>query len=40
MSINPNEANLEALNITIAYLEKNGCDENLLKSLKKKGTGF
>lgn len=35
MSVNPNEANLEAITITIAYLEKNGSDEDLLKELKK-----
>ncbi|MBI5679724.1 MAG: hypothetical protein HZC47_02360 [Methanobacterium sp.] len=35
MSVNPNEANLEAVTMTIAYLEKKGkCDENLLKELK------
>lgn len=35
MSINQNEANLETLTITIAYLEKNGkCDEKLLEALK------
>ncbi len=35
MSVNPNEANLEAITVTIAYLEKNGNDEDLLKELKK-----
>jgi hypothetical protein len=35
MSVNQNEANLEAITTTIAHLEKNGkCDEKLLKELK------
>ncbi|HML05498.1 MAG TPA: hypothetical protein VK426_06975 [Methanobacterium sp.] len=35
MSVNQNEANLEAITITIAHLEKNGkCDEKLIKELK------
>ena len=36
LSINPNEANLEAITMTLAYLEKKGnCDEEFLKELKK-----
>ncbi len=35
MSVNQNEANLEAITNTIAHLEKNGkCDEKILKALK------
>jgi hypothetical protein len=35
MSINQNEANLEAITMTIAYLEKKGnCDDGLLNELK------
>ena len=35
MSINQNEANLEALTVTIAYLKKRGnCDKKLLKELE------
>ena len=35
MSVNQNEANLEAITVTIAHLEKKGnCDEKLLKELK------
>ncbi len=35
MSINQNEANLEALTMTIAFLEKKGnCDEDLINELK------
>ena len=35
MSINQNEANLEAITVTIAYLEKKGnCDEKILQELK------
>lgn len=35
MSVNQNEANLEALTITIAYLEKkDNCNEDLLNELK------
>ena len=35
MSVNQNEANLEAITITIAHLEKNGkCDEKILQALK------
>ncbi len=35
MSINQNEANLEAITMTIAFLEKKGnCDENLINELK------
>jgi hypothetical protein len=36
LSINPNEANLEAITMTLAYLEKKGnCDEEFLEELKK-----
>jgi len=36
MSVNPNEANLEAITMTLAYLEKKGnCDEKLLEELKR-----
>ncbi len=36
MSVNPNEANLEAITMTLAYLEKKGnCDKQLLEELKK-----
>lgn len=35
MSVNQNEANLEAITITIAHLEKNGkCDEKLIETIK------
>jgi hypothetical protein len=35
MSVNQNEANLEAVTMTLAYLEKKGnCDEKLLDELK------
>ena len=35
MSINQNEANLEAITVTIAYLEKKGnCDKKILQELK------
>ena len=35
MSLNQNEANLEAITVTIAHLEKNGkCDEKILQALK------
>lgn len=36
MSVNPNEAYLEAITMTLAYLEKKeNCDEELLEQLKK-----
>jgi hypothetical protein len=36
LSVNPNEAYLEAITMTLAYLEKKeNCDEELLKQLKK-----
>ena len=36
MSVNPNEAYLEAITMTLAYLEKKeNCDEKLLEALKK-----
>lgn len=36
MSVNPNEDYLEAITMTLAYLEKKGnCDEKLLEELKK-----
>ncbi|WP_424354208.1 hypothetical protein [Methanobacterium sp. MBAC-LM] len=36
MSVNPNEAYLEAITMTLAYLEKKeNCDEELLAQLKK-----
>lgn len=36
MSVNPNEASLEAITMTLAYLEKKGnCDEKVLEELKK-----
>ncbi len=35
MSVNQNEANLEAITVTIAHLEKSGkCDEKILQALK------
>ena len=35
MSVNQNEANLEAITNTIAHLEKNGkCDKKILQALK------
>lgn len=36
MSVNPNEANLEAITMTLAYLEKKeNCNEELVGELKK-----
>lgn len=36
MSVNPNEAYLEAITMTLAYLEKKeDCDEKLVEELKK-----
>ncbi len=36
MSVNPNEANLEAITMTLAYLEKKeNCNEELVEELKK-----
>lgn len=35
MSVNQNEANLEAITVTIAHLEKNGkCDKKVIEALK------
>jgi len=35
MSVNQNEANLEAITVTIAHLEKSKkCDEKVIESLK------
>ncbi|MGB9978908.1 hypothetical protein [Methanobacterium sp.] len=36
MSVNPNEAYLEAVTMTLAYFEKKeNCDEKLIEELKK-----
>jgi hypothetical protein len=36
LSVNPNEAYLEAITMTLAYLEKKeNCDEKLIEELKK-----